>query len=81
MTDMRVVKGKVVGNTVVLEEVLPEGSDVDVVLRTVPSANSEGVELDEETAQELMLALKEADAGDFVSEEEVLAQIEAQYGK
>ena len=78
MTDMRVVKGKVVGNTVVLEEVLPEGSDVDVVLRALPSANSE---LDEETAQELMLALKEADAGDFVSEEEVLAQIEAQYGK
>ncbi len=81
MTDMRVVKGKVVGNTVVLEEVLPEGSDVDVVLRAVPRAESEGVEVDDETAQELMLALKEADAGDFVSEEEVLAQIEAQYGK
>ena len=29
---MRVVKGRVVGNTVVLEEVLPEGVAVDVVV-------------------------------------------------
>lgn len=33
--------------------------------------------MDEETARELELAQQEADAGDFVSEEEVWADIEA----
>ena len=37
--------------------------------------------VDDETAAELAQALKEADAGDFVSEEEVWASIEARYGK
>lgn len=60
------------GNTVVLEEVLPEGVAVDVVVHDST--------VDEETVAELQQALREADAGEFVSEEEVWAAIEARYG-
>lgn len=58
MAGMRVVKGKVVGNTVVVDEKLPEGADVEVCVE-------DGFMPDEETARELAQALKEADAGDF----------------
>lgn len=70
------MKARVVGNTLVVEDgvSLPEGAEVEVdVVLHVP----EGVEVDEETASELELAHQEADAGDFVSEEEVWADIEA----
>lgn len=70
------MKARVVGNTLVVEDgvSLPEGAEVEVdVVLHVP----EGVEVDEETARELELAHQEADAGDFVSEEEVWADIEA----
>lgn len=80
MTAMRVT-ATVVGNTLVVDSSveLPEGTRVEVELHVVEGG--EGVVVDDETAAELALALKEADAGDFVSEEEVWASIEARYGK
>lgn len=75
------VKATVVGNTLVVDSdvQLPEGTRVEAELHVLEG--SEGVTVDEETVQELEQALKEADAGDFVSEEEVWAGIEARYGK
>ena len=67
MAGMRVVKGRVVGNTVVVDEKLPEGADAEVRVE-------DGFMPDEETAKELAHALKEADAGDFISEAEFWKQ-------
>jgi predicted transcriptional regulator len=80
MTAMRVT-ATVVGNTLVVDDSveLPEGTRVEVDFHVVEGG--EGVVVDEETVAELEQALKEADAGDFVSEEEVWARIEARYGK
>jgi predicted transcriptional regulator len=74
MTTMR-VKATVVGNTLALdgELQLPEGARVDAVLRII----DDGVEIDDETVAELELALQEADAGDFVTEEELWASVES----
>ena len=74
MTAMRVVKGKVVGNTVLVEEALPEGAEVEVRV-------DDGFVPDEATAKELALALKEADAGDFVSEADFWKQMKARRQK
>ena len=74
MLSMRVVKGKVVGNTVLVEEVLPEGAEVEVRVE-------EGFVPDEETAKELAMALKEADAGDFISEADFWKQMKARRQK
>lgn len=73
MTTMR-VKATVVRNTLVPdgELQLPEGTRVEAVLRII----DDGVEIDDETAADLELALQEADAGDFVTEEEFWASIE-----
>ncbi len=69
------VKATVVGNTLVpdgdLE--LPEGTRVEAVLRII----DDGVEVDDETAAELELGHQEADAGDFVTEEDLLASIDS----
>lgn len=70
MADMRVVKGKVVGNAVMVEETLPEGAEVEVRVE-------DGFVPDEETAKELARALKEAAAGDFVSEGDFWKQVRA----
>lgn len=80
MLGMR-VKATVVGNTLVVDDdvQLPEGTRVEVDLQVMEGG--EGVVLDEETVAELQQAIKEADAGDFVSEEDVWARIEARYGK
>lgn len=78
MTTMR-VKVRVVGNTLVLDEdaqLPPEGARLEAELRLVADV-PDGYEMDEETEEDLVQALKEADAGDFVSEEEVWADIEA----
>ena len=78
MDTMR-VKVRVVGNTLVLDEdaqLPPEGVRLEAELRVVPEAAAD-FEMDEETEEDLVQALKEADAGDFVSEEEVLADFEA----
>lgn len=74
MWGMRVVKGKVVGNTVLVDEVLPEGAEVEVRL-------DDGFVPDEETAKELATALKEAEAGDFISEAEFWKQMKARRQK
>jgi DNA-directed RNA polymerase specialized sigma24 family protein len=69
MFDMR-VRGKVVGNVVVLEEALPEGVEVEVV-----TTDEAGVYVDDTTAQELALAMKEADTEEGVSVEEAFARL------
>lgn len=74
MLGLRVVKGKVVGNTVLVEEALPEGAEVEVRVE-------ESFVPDEETAKELAMALKEADAGDFVSEADFWKQMKARRQK
>jgi hypothetical protein len=75
------VTATVVGNTLLLDQdvQLPDGARVEAELRLVE--NGEGVVIDDETAAELEQALKEADAGDFVTEEEVWAKFKARYGK
>lgn len=78
MVGMR-VKVRVAGNTLVLEEDVqlpPEGAHLEAELKLVSEAATD-FEMDEETEKDLVQALKEADAGDFVSEEEVWADIEA----
>ena len=69
MTGMR-VRGKVVGNVVVLEEAMPEGTEVEVV-----TADEAGVYVDDATAQELAQAMKEADTEEGVSVEEAFARL------
>ncbi len=54
---------------------LPEGARVEAELQMVDDC--EGVEVDAEMAAELELAHQEADADDFVSEEEVWATLVA----
>ena len=70
LRDMKVATGKVVGGKVVLEGVfLEEGTSV-TVLATDDEA---GFELTPEQEAELMLSIAEADLGETVSAEEVLA--------
>ena len=72
---MRVLKGKVVGNTVVLEEVLPAGSAVDVVLHE--AEEEEDFVLTEELRRELREASESARRGECVDMDEVLAELES----
>jgi len=76
MRAMRVVKGKVVGNTVVLdrEGVLPEGSAVNVVLREVgeEDEDEDGWDVSEEEWAEIDEALAQADRGEGVDAFEFL---------
>lgn len=74
MKAMRVVRGKVVGNAVVVEEALPEGSAVDVVLHE--AVDTEFV-LTEEMRRELREASESIRRGEVVDMEEVLAELEA----
>lgn len=76
MTGIR-VKATVVGNTLVVDNdvQLPEGARVEAELQMLD--DGEGVEVEAETAAELELAHQEADAGDFVSEAEVLISLDA----
>lgn len=73
MTGMRVVKGKVVGNTVVLEEAAPEGSAVDVVLHE--AEDGEDFLLTEEMRRELREASESAKRGELVDMDAVLAEV------
>ncbi len=68
---MRVVKGKVVGNSVVLKEVVREESDVDVVLR----GDADGWDLSEVLWAEIDASIAEADAAQLIPSEVVLAQL------
>lgn len=68
---MRVARGKVVGNTVVLEgEPLPEGSNV-----TVWTEDVEGFELDEQSQHELMEADAAIERGEGISAEELFKRL------
>jgi hypothetical protein len=69
------VKVRVVGNTLVVDEDVqlpPEGAELEAELRIVSDGQP-----DETTVQELMAAMKEAEAGDLISREEVWARIKA----
>jgi hypothetical protein len=69
---MRVTSGTVVGNTVVLDEPLPEGAHVRVY------ADDEGVEhVDEETAKGIREAIAQADRGEVRPMSETLAKLRA----
>jgi hypothetical protein len=70
---MRVLKGKAVGNTVVLEEVLPEGVAVDVV---VHDAANEDFVLTDELRKELRDASEAMKRGEAVDMDDVLAELE-----
>ena len=72
---MRIARGKVVGNTVVLDEPSPsseplrEGQSVTVYI------DEDGWTLDEASTKELLEAMAECDRGEFVSAEEVFAPL------
>lgn len=72
MKSMRVVRGKVVGNTVVLEEPLPEGAEVEVAAL---EAGDEDFVLTEEMRAELREARASLARGEGVSEEEFWATL------
>ncbi len=75
MPGMRVVKGKVVGNTIVLEEPVPEGSAVDVVLHE--AGDGDDFVMTEEMWRELREASESAKRGELVDMADVLAQAAA----
>jgi hypothetical protein len=70
MTGMRVVKG----NAVVLEEALPQGIEVDVVLREAGEEEA-GVYVDHATEEELLEAMAEAETEDGVSVKEAFGRL------
>jgi hypothetical protein len=71
---MRVVKGQVVGNTVVLDEVLPEGSAVHVVMRE-EGEDVGGIYVDEATEEELFQAMAEAETEEGIPVEVAFARL------
>jgi hypothetical protein len=64
---MRVVHGRVEQGHVVLDESLPEGTDVAVVV-----AADDGFDLDEQQVASLRASIEEADRGELVPLDEVL---------
>jgi len=74
---MKIATGKVVGGKVVLEgTAFEEGTSVTVLAR-----NEEGgVALTSEEEAELLLAITEADRGEMVSAEDVLAKLARRHG-
>jgi phosphoribosyl-ATP pyrophosphohydrolase len=74
---MKVATGKVVGGKVVLEGVfLEEGTSV-----TVLAKDDDGVfELTSEQEADLLLSIAEAERGETVSAEEVLAKLARRHG-
>ncbi|MBL8920997.1 MAG: hypothetical protein JNJ54_19190 [Myxococcaceae bacterium] len=69
---MRVLKGRVVGNTVVVDEVLPEGADVEVLVREA----GEAFVLTDEMHRQLDAAAESIRAGRGVDAEAVLQRLE-----
>ena len=70
----RVVKGRVVGNTVVLEEALPEGAEVGVV---AGDADGPSWTLSEKGWALLDEARESIRQGRFVTDEELQAELDA----
>lgn len=67
---MRITSGRVVSGQIVVEgEPLPDGSVVTVLARD----SDEGFALDRAAEAELLLSLAEADRGELIPAEEVLA--------
>lgn len=75
MQGMRVVKGKVVGNTVVMDESVPDGTRVDVVVHDAP--DDEAFPLTEELREALREASESARRGETVDMDEVLAEVDS----
>ena len=76
LRDMKIATGKVVGGKVVVEGVeFEEGTSVTVLARD----DEGGVTLTPEEEAELLLAIAEADRGETVSAEEVLAKLAARH--
>ena len=72
LSDMKVATGKVVGGKVVLEGVsLEEGTSVTVLAKD----DDGSLELTPEQEAELLLSIAEADRGEALSAEEVLAKL------
>ena len=77
LTAMKIATGKVVGGKVVLEGAsFEEGTSVTVLARDEDS----GVTLTPDEEAELLLAIAEADRGETVSAEEVLAKLARRHG-
>ena len=73
---MKVATGKVIGGKVVLEGVsLEEGTSVTVLVK-----DEDGFELTPEQEAELLLSIAEAERGETVSAEEVLAKLARRHG-
>ncbi len=76
-TAMKMATGKVIEGKVVLDGVaLEEGSSVTVLARDEDG----GLTLTPEEEAELLLAIAEADRGETISAEEVLAQLAPRHG-
>jgi hypothetical protein len=74
---MKIATGKVIGGKVVLEGVdFEEGSSVTVLARD----DEGGITVTPEEEAELLLAIAEADLGETVSAEEVLAKLARRRG-
>ena len=74
---MKIATGKVIGGKVVLEgSTFEEGTAVTVLARD----EQDGVALTAEEEAELLLAIAEADRGETVSAEEVLAKLARRHG-
>lgn len=74
---MKIATGRVVGGKVVVEGVdLEEGSSVTVLARE----GMAGFTLSTEEEAELLLSIAEADRGETVSAEEVLARLARRHG-
>jgi len=68
---MRITKGRVVGGQVVIEgEPLADGADV-----TILCADEEGFELSDDDQADLLQAMSEADRGETLDANLVLAQL------
>jgi hypothetical protein len=74
---MKIATGKIVGGKVVLEGApFEEGSSVTVLARDEEG----GITLTPEEEAELLHAIAEADTGEMVSAEEVLAKLARRHG-
>lgn len=74
MATMRLLRGKVVGNTVVLDETLPEGMAVDVLVHEGEATRWRLTEEGWALLEEARASIRE---GRFVTDEELQAELDA----
>ena len=65
---MKVLQGRVERGRVVVDEQLPDGAAVAVVL----AGEEDGFELDEQQVRELCVSIEEADRGELIGLDDVL---------